>query len=237
MYFEESVNPLKPYKMASNFQKAKVAVTLWIVICSVMGIRSLYSKFYSYSSLFQTSIPDTLFNDVLGTPAEIIAAAPSFLTSEILEAQIKRTSLSNFASSIGDGPKDVDDNQNCRMETCFNFDRCKHGFKVYVYPLENFVPISTTYEKILNRIMSSVYYTNDPSKACLFVLSIDTLDRDELSRDFVRSVSSRLKKLEVFIMCGRFPITTENYSIYGMILNVSYVGMFNILFGLFSVLE
>ncbi|ODN03332.1 Exostosin-1 [Orchesella cincta] len=85
----------------------------------------------------------------------------------------------------------------CRMETCFNFDRCQitGALKVYVYPLDKFVPISSTYEKILNRIMSSHYYTNDPDEACLFVLSIDTLDRDELSHDYVRNVATRLKKL------------------------------------------
>lgn len=87
----------------------------------------------------------------------------------------------------------------CRMETCFNHERCQitGSLKVYVYPLDKFVPISGTYEKILNRIMNSHYYTNDPDEACLFVLSIDTLDRDELSPDYVRNVAARLKKLPV----------------------------------------
>jgi len=87
--------------------------------------------------------------------------------------------------------------RSCQMETCFDFGKCENDFKVYVYQPDKFVPISTTYEKILNRIMSSPYYTNDPEEACLFILSIDTLDRDTLSHDFVRNLGSRLKKLQV----------------------------------------
>lgn len=45
--------------------------------------------------------------------------------------------------------------------------------------------------------MSSPYYTNEPEEACLFILSIDTLDRDSLSHDFVRNLGSRLSNLEV----------------------------------------
>jgi len=47
---------------------------------------------------------------------------------------------------------------NCRMETCFNFNRCRDNFKVYVYPLDAAVPMSSTYEKIINLITSSPYY-------------------------------------------------------------------------------
>lgn len=90
------------------------------------------------------------------------------------------------------------DYKSCQMENCFDFKKCQNDLiKVYVYPPDKFVPISTTYEKILNRVMSSPYYTNDPDEACLFILSIDTLDRDSLSHDFVRNLGSRLNNLEV----------------------------------------
>lgn len=89
----------------------------------------------------------------------------------------------------------------CRMETCFDFSRCYSDFLVYVYPPEPLnslgaaPPISPNYQKIISAITESRYYTTDPEKACLFVLGIDTLDRDSLSEDYVRNVPSRLQRL------------------------------------------
>lgn len=92
----------------------------------------------------------------------------------------------------------------CRMETCFDYSKCNdanHRFLVYVYPpdtinaLGNTPPISLNYQKILSAITESRYYTSDPERACLFVLGIDTLDRDSLSEDYVRNVPARLQRL------------------------------------------
>lgn len=92
----------------------------------------------------------------------------------------------------------------CRMETCFDYSKCNdvhQQFLVYVYPqdtvpaLGNMPPISLNYQKILSAITESRYYTSDPERACLFVLAIDTLDRDSLSEDYVRNVPSRLQRL------------------------------------------
>ncbi|NXW09944.1 EXT1C protein, partial [Fregetta grallaria] len=79
-------------------------------------------------------------------------------------------------------------NSRCRMETCFDFSRCeKHGFKVFTYPRERDQPLSESYGKILTSIERSRYYTLNPEEACLFILSIDTLDRDHLSGQYVRN--------------------------------------------------
>lgn len=92
-------------------------------------------------------------------------------------------------------------NRPCRMETCFDYSKCNEQFLVYVYPadstsaLGNTPPISLNYQKILSAITESRYYTADPERACLFVLGIDTLDRDSLSEDYVRNVPSRLQRL------------------------------------------
>lgn len=96
-------------------------------------------------------------------------------------------------------------NQKCRMETCFDYSKCHNGFKVYVYPSSDDlqggeVPLTRSlgYQKVLDVILESRYYTSDPSQACLFVLSIDTLDRDSLSVDYVRNVPSRLLRLKLW---------------------------------------
>ncbi|NXK51975.1 EXT1C protein, partial [Chauna torquata] len=82
----------------------------------------------------------------------------------------------------------------CRMETCFDFSRCeKHGFKVFAYPREQGEPVSESYGKILASIERSRYYTPRPEEACLFVLSIDTLDRDHLSGQYVRNVDEKIR--------------------------------------------
>lgn len=116
----------------------------------------------------------------------------------------------------------------CRMETCFDFTRCYDEFLVYVYPQDDEPsagmaappPISLNYQKILAAITESRYYTNDPSRACLFVLAIDTLDRDTLSDDYVRNVPSRLHRLSTWnngrnhilfnLYSGTWPSYSEN---------------------------
>ena len=77
----------------------------------------------------------------------------------------------------------------CTLATCFDMTQCAgKPFKVYVYPLDENVPPSSSYVKIINAVIDSRFYTSNPLEACMFVLSLDTLDRDPLSQDFVRTV-------------------------------------------------
>ncbi|XP_042649546.1 exostosin-like 1 isoform X4 [Tyto alba] len=90
-------------------------------------------------------------------------------------------------------------NSRCRMETCFDFSRCeKHGFKVFTYPRERDQPLSESYGKILASIERSRYYTPNPEEACLFILSIDTLDRDHLSGQYVRNVDEKIRSFPLW---------------------------------------
>ncbi|KAI3364103.1 hypothetical protein L3Q82_010929 [Scortum barcoo] len=86
-------------------------------------------------------------------------------------------------------------NKRCRMETCFDFARCQSGFRVYIYPPQRGDEISETYQKILSSIEESRFHTTDPSRACLFILAVDTLDRDQLSAQFVQNVRIRIQSL------------------------------------------
>lgn len=98
-------------------------------------------------------------------------------------------------------PNSLSSYRSCRMETCFDFSRCQKDFLIYVYPPEPLnslgaaPPISPNYQKIITAVQESRYHTTNPDRACVFILGIDTLDRDSLSEDYVRNVPSRLSRL------------------------------------------
>ncbi|XP_041664185.1 exostosin-1b [Cheilinus undulatus] len=87
----------------------------------------------------------------------------------------------------------------CRMDSCFDFSLCqKNGFKVYVYPQQKGEKISESYQNILSTIEGSRFYTSDPGQACLFVLSLDTLDRDQLSPQYVHNLKTKVQNLPLW---------------------------------------
>lgn len=83
----------------------------------------------------------------------------------------------------------------CTMETCFDRTKCLSDFKVYVYPTQPGEKISPLYGKILKVLKESIFYTDDPKKACLFIPSVDTLDRDNLSEDYVHDLPHKIVSL------------------------------------------
>lgn len=56
---------------------------------------------------------------------------------------------------------------------------------MYVYPLDEKSQVSDSYLKVLNTLTESHYYTNNPDEACIFVLGLDTLDRDPVIKHFL----------------------------------------------------
>ncbi|XP_076327319.1 exostosin-1a-like [Tachypleus tridentatus] len=104
----------------------------------------------------------------------------------------------------------ITDTVKCNMARCFDFSRCVDDFKVYVYPVED--SVSPAYQKILSIIQESRFYTNDPSQACLFVLSIDTLDRDHLSPDYVKNINLKLNQRAKYWNNGRNHVLFNLYS-------------------------
>lgn len=105
------------------------------------------------------------------------------------------------AHQLKNDHRKVTNTMHCTMETCFDFSKCYDDFLVYVYPPEPLnslgatLPVSANYQKLLTAITESRYYTADPERACLFVLAIDTLDRDSLSEDMARNVPQRLQRV------------------------------------------
>nr|XP_040044485.1 LOW QUALITY PROTEIN: exostosin-1b [Gasterosteus aculeatus aculeatus] len=87
----------------------------------------------------------------------------------------------------------------CRVDSCFDFAPCqKNGFKVYVYPQQKGEKISESYQNILATIEGSRFYTSDPGQACLFILSLDTLDRDQLSPQYVHNLKTKVQNLPLW---------------------------------------
>ncbi|XP_065165461.1 exostosin-1 [Atheta coriaria] len=112
--------------------------------------------------------------------------------------------------------------RDCRMETCFDFKRCRHDFKVHVYPSEANLEPSQSYQKLLNVLRESKYYTASTDDACLFVLGLDTLDRDNLSADYVRNLQSRINRLPTWnnglnhVIFNLYSGTWPNYTEVGL---------------------
>ncbi|GMT04318.1 hypothetical protein PENTCL1PPCAC_26492 [Pristionchus entomophagus] len=95
----------------------------------------------------------------------------------------------------------------CSMTNCFDHSKCEGDrLKVYVYPdetqTEGEQSSSQTYMKIVESIRESAFYTSNASEACLFVLSIDTTDRDKFSENFVRDVPSMIARLHSEVWNG-----------------------------------
>ncbi|MGH0122803.1 UNVERIFIED_CONTAM: hypothetical protein FKN15_003290 [Acipenser sinensis] len=101
----------------------------------------------------------------------------------------------------------------CRMHTCFDVYRCgynpKNRIKVYIYPLRRYVdelgaPISSTglsreYNELLSAISDSEFYTDDVSRACLFIPSIDVLNQNSLR---IRETAQALAQLHRALLAG-----------------------------------
>lgn len=141
-----------------------------------------------------------------GRKAEVRRNWPRWTDQSLLKSFADPEELENDGDPLLPSPRaqqaarlSVYKNSRCRMETCFDFSRCeKHGFKVFTYPRERDQPLSESYGKILTSIERSRYYTPNPEEACLFILSIDTLDRDHLSRQYVRNVDEKIRSFPLW---------------------------------------
>ncbi|XP_037081930.1 exostosin-1-like [Pollicipes pollicipes] len=129
-------------------------------------------------------------------------------------APVARSSLVSFRAGWGRRPVPPDPGpgarrrqraaaapaaRHCRMATCFDLARCAgRPFRVYVYPVDEAAPPSRAYRRVLDVIRESRLATEDPAAACLFVLALDTLDRDQLSSDFVHQLDQRVHALPLW---------------------------------------
>ncbi|XP_015904832.2 exostosin-2 [Parasteatoda tepidariorum] len=81
-------------------------------------------------------------------------------------------------------------NTKCNYFNCFDVYKCGHSqdkLSVYIYPIYKYedgkgVPVSVSHSRefveILQTIYDSPYYVSDPSKACIFIPSLDLLNQN-----------------------------------------------------------
>ena len=102
-------------------------------------------------------------------------------------------------------------NSSCNHFNCFDVYRCGNNenqinsneelISVYIYPSVNYIdsnnnpilnPISKQFRQLLEAIISSPYYTADPSKACIFIPNIDLLNQMNVKLEDTSRVLSSL---------------------------------------------
>ena len=104
------------------------------------------------------------------------------------------------------------------FNSCFNFEKCVAGFNVYLHPTSAEQFVSKMYRLILDAVGNNTHLTDDPNKACLFVLSLDTLDRDRLSPNYMKDLRKRLLHLRYWngganhVIFNMFSGTWPDYS-------------------------
>eukprot|EP01012_Entosiphon_sulcatum_P055851 TRINITY_DN7842_c0_g1_i1.p1 TRINITY_DN7842_c0_g1~~TRINITY_DN7842_c0_g1_i1.p1 ORF type:complete len:753 (-),score=75.75 TRINITY_DN7842_c0_g1_i1:54-2312(-) len=122
--------------------------------------------------------------------------------------------------------RQVHPNPNCRMHNCFNYNRCTKADKVsfYIYPWDE-SKTSPQFNLVLNALAAHEWRTTDPAKACLFIVSVDTFDRDARSTVRYNLTSEMLKRLPHWnggrnhIVLNHFPGTYPSYHL-GMDLDI-----------------
>lgn len=96
--------------------------------------------------------------------------------------------------------------QSCLYHTCFDVYHCggavdETHIKVYIYPVTRYVdengvgitlPLSREFWEILEAILNSDYYTNDPNEACLYIPSIDLLNQNNIRTHEIAQVLNSL---------------------------------------------
>ena len=116
----------------------------------------------------------------------------------------------------------------CNFHTCFEINDCvldvHKRIGVYVYPEYVFIdgnhtweaPQSKEYREILSAIRTSVFYQPDPSRACVFVPSLDTLNQRGMNISLMSAMLTSLPQLVVHVnvcVCvvdGRWPNVENN---------------------------
>ncbi|KAK3099014.1 hypothetical protein FSP39_025286 [Pinctada imbricata] len=84
----------------------------------------------------------------------------------------------------------------CTYHTCFDVFNCGYNDRktitVYIYPPTQYTdadgsslttPISQEFQEILETIADSPFYTDDPTRACLYVPAFDTLNQNTVRQD------------------------------------------------------
>jgi len=177
-----------------RFSKCKWELWLFIVIISLLVTLLWFFIFnYHYKN------GQTMYNHPSSVKSSILQRQKSEGTVSLTgKFQFKDFIDETFSlNANAEVIKDAEHSPECSyLSKCFNFEKCRNGFSVYVYPSKNDEFISSMYSNILKAIKSNIYYTDDPDQACLYVLSLDTHDRDIISANFVKHMNTKVRNLK-----------------------------------------
>lgn len=166
--------------MQAKKRYALTTITIFLVCIALYKFLHIESTYFGKSKLrtFVPHIDYVSLEDLLGDEDKFGSKLDNSLTKDSLKEIV------------------------CSMERCFNFSKCSNGFKVHISSIsaDDSIAVSPRtsdrYSKILTAIRQSIYFTENSEEACLFILNLDSLDRDVLSLDYVRNFQ---KKLDEFL--------------------------------------
>ena len=111
----------------------------------------------------------------------------------------------------------------CTFYTCFDVYHCGYNddnrISVYIYPRANHLdeeglpitlPLSKEFHEVLQTVMDSIYYTNDPEKACLFLPPLDLLNQNNIRLKETSKILASLPRYEYKQFCRYYPLIPIN---------------------------
>jgi glucuronyl/N-acetylglucosaminyl transferase EXT2 len=150
--------------------------------------RLVPATYYNFSKILCAVVITTIVGGIIwvllpGYSLEEQHDTLSFLKSD----SAKPVQLTS--TNLGALPRD----KKCTFHTCLDIYHCGYNdqtrIRVYVYPLQQYVdengaaltlPISREFYELLQAVVESPFYTDDPTTACLYVPSLDLLNQNNL---------------------------------------------------------
>ena len=176
----------------------KIFILIVVIGLIILTINVLFLKFNNINvKIINQKYVFNFLNNDKNKSDDINLVEIKYFNSENIDQQLKKINLNEFVKLKLDDDASSNNNSNiikCTIKSCFDLKKCENNFKIYIYDEPSLV-LSDIFRKILNVLkdLGSDYLTKDPNEACLYISSLDTLDRDKLSSNYVNNLNDLLK--------------------------------------------
>lgn len=176
----------------------KIFILIVVIGLIILTINVLFLKFNNINvKIINQKYVFNFLNNDKNKSDDINLVEIKYFNSENIDQQLKKINLNEFVKLKLDDDASSNNNSNiikCTIQSCFDLKKCENNFKIYIYDEPSLV-LSDIFRKILNVLkdLGSDYLTKDPNEACLYISSLDTLDRDKLSSNYVNNLNDLLK--------------------------------------------